>query len=92
MKGKPRNVQKRKLHETPKEFAEAAEYKIWHERWYPENWSQKWDREERREKLRNMKMPSKRPHRKVRIIGGSKNEKFYGHPGSQKSKRFSFWI
>lgn len=61
MKGKPRSVQKRKLHETPAEFAKAAEYKVSYERWHPESLSVKREREERRERIRNMKMPAHEP-------------------------------
>ncbi|MDO4751762.1 MAG: hypothetical protein Q4A24_06605 [Akkermansia sp.] len=50
---------KKHLHETPAEFAEAAEVRAFREsrKSHAESWRE-WEREQRREQIRNMKMPS----------------------------------
>ncbi len=50
---------KKHLHETPAEFAVAAEVRAAIEaRKGPHAWRDEWEREQRREQIRNMKMPS----------------------------------
>ena len=68
---------KKRLHETPAEFAEAAEARAFREsrRQGAIDWDE-WEREQRREQIRNMKMPSHpKPNGKRRLLYHAQ-----GHP------------
>ena len=54
-----KGLKKKQLHQTPAEFARAAEVRAAIEaRKGPHAWRDEWEREQRRELIRNMQMPS----------------------------------
>lgn len=82
---------KKHLHETPAEFAEAAEVRAAIEaRKGPHTWRDEWEREQRREQIRNMKMPAHRPP-SPKIVGRAMaTERLYESETAYR-KRLAKW-
>ena len=87
MKGRGR----KHLHETPAEFAVAAQVRaaIEARRGNSIDWDE-WEREQRREQIRNMKMPAHRPPSPHIIGGAMATEVFYESETSYR-KRLAKW-
>ena len=82
---------KKRLHETPAEFAEAAEVRAFREsrRQGDIDWDE-WEREQRREQIRNMKMPVHRPP-SPKIVGRAMaTERLYESETAYR-KRLAKW-
>lgn len=82
---------KKHLHETPAEFAVAAEVRAFREsrKSHAESWRE-WEREQRREQIRNMKMPAHRPP-SPKIIGGAMATEVFYESETAYRKRLAKW-
>ena len=82
---------KKHLHQTPAEFAVAAQVRAAIEaRKSPHAWRHEWEREQRREQIRNMKMPAHSPPSPNIIGGAMATEVFYESETSYR-KRLAKW-